>query len=59
MTFKIGKGQYQKNAKNGRLFPVQIINDDGKTIERFEVYGSQKTAKKEASNKISELSKKE
>ena len=55
MSYKIGKGQYA--GKGGKNFPVSIFDENGNQIKSFKVYGNHKTAKKEAEEKIKELSK--
>lgn len=54
MGYSIGKGQYA--GKGGKNFPVEIMDDEGKTVCSFTVYGSHKTAKEKAKAKIKELS---
>lgn len=53
MSYIIGKGQYV--GKGGKSFPVQILNEENKVVEVFEVYGSHKSAKEKAQKRVKEL----
>ena len=54
MSYQIGKGQYA--GKGGKNYPINILDDNNHIIESFIVYGSHKTAKEKAQEKVNELS---